>query len=181
MAVGCLPLIAAGLWIRMSTPEQFGRARRQILVPLGLVVLGLLTFYLCRLVPPVPLAIPFIGVYHTVERTQSGYRLVHERPAWRWWHNGDQNFLAQQGDKVYVFFRIFSPTRFSDQVLMRWYLKDEARGWTLQDTIPIKILGGPAEGFRGYGFKTNYQPGEWKGQGETTGRPEDGQGELDLA
>jgi len=167
MAVGCLPLVAAGMWIRMSTPGQFPRARRQILVPLGLVVLGFMTFYFFRLVPPVPLTVPFIGVYHSVERTQSGYRLIHERPQWRWWQNGDQTFLAQPGDKVYVFFRVFSPTRFSDQVQMRWYRKDPARGWTLQDSIPIKIIGGREEGFRGYGFKASYQPGDWKVQIET--------------
>jgi hypothetical protein len=115
----------------------------------------------------VPLSIPFIGVYHSVERTGEGYRLGHERPSWRWWHNGDQRFVAQPGDKVYVFFRVFSPTRFSDEVLMRWYRKDPARGWTLQDSIPIKILGGREEGFRGYGVKASYQPGDWKVQIET--------------
>jgi len=180
MAIGCLPLIAAGMWIRLFTPEQFARARRQILVPLGLVVLGFLTFYLFRLVPPVPLAVPFIGVYHAVERTQSGYRLVHERSPWRWWHNGDQKFLAQPGDKVYVFFRIFSPTRFSDEVLMRWYWKDSGRGWMLQDSIPIKIAGGREEGFRGYGFKSNYQGGPWKVQIETTDGREIGRVYFDL-
>jgi Protein of unknown function (DUF2914) len=167
MAVGCLPLIAVGGWIRMSAPEQFARARRQIFLPLGAVVTVFMVFYLFRLVPPVPLSIPFIGVYHTVERTPSGYRLIHENPHWRWWHNGDQTFLAQPGDKVYVFFRVFSPTRFSDQVLMRWYRKDSARGWMLQDSIPIKIVGGREEGFRGYGFKASYQPGDWKVQIET--------------
>jgi len=180
MAVGCLPLLAAGAWIRMSAPEQFVRARRQILVPLGLVVLGFLTFYLFRLVPPVPLSVPFIGVYHGVERTPSGYRLTHEKPHWRWWHNGDQTFLAQPGDKVYVFFRVFSPTRFSDEVLMRWYRKDPARGWTLQDSIPIKIVGGREEGFRGYGFKASYQPGDWKVQIETTDGREIGRIYFDL-
>jgi hypothetical protein len=180
MAIGSLPLIAAGLWIRVSTPEQFARARRQILVPLGLVVLGFLTFYLFRLVPPVPLTVPFIGVYHTVERTPSGYRLIHERAPWRWWQNGDQQFFAQPGDKVYVFFRIFSPTRFSDQVLMRWYRKDPVHGWQLQDSITIKILGGREEGFRGYGFKASYQPGEWKVQIETNDSREIGRIYFDL-
>jgi len=146
---------------------MFPRARRQMLVPLGGVLIGFLVFYYLRLIPPVPLSIPFIGVYHAVEKTQDSYRLSHERPAWRIWHHGDQEFLAQPGDKVYVFFRIFSPTRFSDQVQLRWYWKDDPRGWALQDTIPIKILGGRAEGFRGYGFKSNYQPGEWKVQVET--------------
>jgi hypothetical protein len=167
MGVGCLPLLAAGWSIRRYAPDRFQRARRQILVPLGIVLIGFLTLYFFRVIPPVPLSLPFIGVYHAVDRIEEGYRLSHERPWWRFWHNGDQAFLAQGGDKVYVFFRVFSPTRFSDEVLMRWYWKDNARGWTLQDSIPIKILGGREQGFRGYGVKSKYQPGSWKVQVET--------------
>jgi len=132
------------------------------------VLAAFLALYLFRLIPPVPLSIPFIGVYHGVEKTSAGYRLLHEEPRWRFWQHGDQHFLAQPGDKVYVFFRIFSPTRFSDQVTMRWFWKPKGRGWMLQDAIPIAIVGGRAEGFRGYGVKSNYQPGDWKVQVETT-------------
>ena len=178
--VGCVPLVGAALWVRRRTPERFLRARAQMLLPLGGVLLVFLVFYLFRLIPPVPLSIPFIGIYHAVERTPEGYMLSHERPRWRVWHNGDQRFLAQPGDKVYVFFRVFSPARFSDQVLLRWYLKDGARGWTLQDSIPIKILGGREEGFRGYGVKANYQPGAWKVQVETGDGREIGRVYFDL-
>ena len=165
--VGCVPLIGLSLWIRARAPERVQQARRQISIPLGLVLVGFLAFYLFRLIPPVPLSIPFIGVYHDVEKTKEGYRLSHERPAWRFWENGDQQFLAQGGDKIYVFFRIFSPTRFSGQVTMRWYWKDNAGRWAPQDSIPINIVGGRKEGFRGYGVKTNYQFGDWKVQVET--------------
>ena len=177
--VGCLPLIGAAAWIRSSVPDLVPQARKQILLPLACVLLGFLVFYFFRLIPPVPLSIPFIGVYHAVDRTQAGYRLSHERPRWRVWHNGDQRFLAQPGDKVYVFFRVFSPTRFSDQVLMRWYWND-GRGWRLQDSIPINIVGGREEGFRGYGVKSNYQPGPWKVQVETTDGREIGRVYFDL-
>ena len=166
--VGCLPLLIVVWEIRAYAPDFFPQTRRQIVVPLGLVLVGFLAFYLFRLIPPVPLSLPFIGVYHGVERMPDSYRLSHERPYWRIWHNGDQSFRAQPGDKVYVFFRIFSPTRFADQVQVRWYWKDAARGWLLQDTIPINILGGRERGFRGYGVKANYQPGRWKVQVETT-------------
>ena len=74
------------------------------------------------------LSVPFIGVYHAVERTQSGYRLSHERNQWAFWRNGDQHFRAQPGDRVYVFFRVFSPARFDDEVSMRWFRR-EPRGW----------------------------------------------------
>ena len=180
MPVGCLPLIGLGWWVRARAPQLFPLARKQIHLPLSLVLLGFFVLYYFRVIPPVPLSIPFIGVYHSVERTEQGYRLGHERPQWRFWHNGDQDFVARPGDKVYVFFRIFSPTRFSDQVLMRWYWKDGARGWTLQDSIPIKIVGGREQGFRGYGFKSNYQAGAWKVQIETTDAREIGRVYFDL-
>ena len=173
MAVGCLPMIALAASIRSRAPERFPRVRNQILVPFGFVLVAFLAAYLFKVIPPVPLSIPFIGVYHAVERTPDTYRLSHERPAWRIWHNGDQEFRAQPGDRVFVFFRIFSPTRFADEVRVRWYHRQE-RGWALQDTIPIKITGGRAEGFRGYGFKSKYQPGEWKVQIETTDEREIG-------
>jgi hypothetical protein len=166
--IGCLPLLIVGWGIRACAPDFFPQTRRQIVVPLGLVLVFFLASYLFRLIPPVPLSLPFIGIYHGVERTPDSYQLSHERPFWRIWHNGDQWFFAQPGDKVYVFFRIFSPTRFADQVQVRWYLNEASRGWVLQDTIPINILGGRERGFRGYGVKTNYQPGRWKVQVETT-------------
>lgn len=180
MLVGSLPVAAMAAWIRTAGPGPFMQARKQILLPFGCVLLGFLTFYLFRLIPPVPLSIPFIGVYHAVERSEEGYRLTHERSPWRWWHNGDQYFLAQPGDRVHVFFRVFSPAHFSDQVLMRWYRKDAARGWVLQDTIQIRIVGGREEGFRGYGAKANYEPGSWKVQVETTDGREIGRIYFDL-
>jgi hypothetical protein len=168
MFVGSVPLVMVGWWIQTYRPQLFERAKKQILVPMGLVLIGFLALYMVRLIPPVPLSIPFIGVYHSVERVPEGYKLGHERPWWRFWQNGDQEFHAHRGDKIFVFFRIFSPTRFSDEVHMRWYWKDNKLGWTMQDSIPIKIVGGREEGFRGFGTKSNYQPGEWKVQVETT-------------
>jgi hypothetical protein len=180
VGLGSLPLLVAAWRVRTAAPGKFPAARRQILLPLGCVVIGFLAFYLFRLIPPVPLSIPFIGVYHQVERSEAGYRLSHERPAWRFWHNGDQRFLAQPGDRIYVFFRVFSPARFSDRVQMHWHWKDPDRGWTLQDSIPISIVGGREQGFRGYGVKSNYQPGEWKVQVETTDGREIGRVYFDL-
>jgi hypothetical protein len=179
MALGCVPMLGLAAWIRRRAPERFPTVRNQILVPFGLMLIVFLGAYLLRVIPPVPLSIPFIGVYHSVERTQDGYRLSHERPAWIFWRHGDQRFRAQPGDRVYVFFRIFSPGSFADEVSMRWFHREQ-RGWSLQDSIPIKIVGGRAEGFRGYGFKSKYQPGAWKVQIETTDGREIGRVYFDV-
>lgn len=155
---GVVPLAVASVW----TPR-----RREILLPLGVVLVAFLGAYLLRITPPVPLSITFMGVYHSVERAGSEYRLEHERPPWRFWHHGDQWFRAQPGDRVHVYFRVFSPARFSDDVVMRWFRRADD-GWAETDAIPVRILGGREAGFRGYGFKSNFQPGLWRVEVETT-------------
>jgi Protein of unknown function (DUF2914) len=179
MTVGCLPMLGLAAWIRERAPARFAAVRSELLVPFGLMLVVFLAAYLLRVIPPVPLSLPFIGVYHAVERTPQGYLLGHERPLWAFWRNGDQHFRAQPGDRVYVFFRVFSPASFADEVSMRWF-HYEPHGWALQDAIPIKIVGGRAEGFRGYGFKSKYQPGAWKVQIETTDGREIGRVYFDL-
>ncbi|MEO8165176.1 MAG: DUF2914 domain-containing protein [Betaproteobacteria bacterium] len=181
MLVACLPMALINRRIRIHAPARTQQARRQILVPFGLVLIAFLALYLVRLIPPVPLSIPFIGVYHNVERSADAFLLSHERPFWRIWHHGDQKFFAQPDDRLYVYFRIFSPTRFADQVLMRWYWKDAGGKWRLQDSIPIEIVGGRQQGFRGYGVKANYQPGDWKLQVETTDEREIGRIYFEIA
>ncbi|HWA14715.1 MAG TPA: DUF2914 domain-containing protein [Burkholderiales bacterium] len=174
MLVGCIPMALLYRRILIHAPGRVVQARRQMMIPFGIVLCTFLALYVVRVIPPVPLSIPFIGVYHGVERQGDRFVLSHERPFWRFWDNGDQQFAAQPGDRVFVFFRIFSPTRFADQVLMRWYREDAAGRWQLQDSIPINIVGGRAQGFRGYGMKSNYQPGRWKLQVETTDEREIG-------
>jgi hypothetical protein len=65
-------------------------------------------------------------------------------------------------------------------VQVRWFWQPAGHGWTLQDTIPINIVGGREEGFRGYGVKSNYQPGSWKVQVETKDGREIGRIYFDL-
>jgi len=181
MVVGCLPLVGLGWWLQVYRPGRFERAKTEILLPMACVLIGYTSLYVLKLTPPVPLSIPFIGVYHGVERTDAGYLLAHERPWWKFWANGDQDFVAQSPDRIYVAFRIFSPTHFSDEVVMNWFWKDNRLGWVRQDAVPIKIVGGRHEGFRGYGVKTNYQPGAWKVQVETTDGREIGRVYFDLS
>jgi hypothetical protein len=159
---GLVPsMILYRLTVRWGASEAGSRV--QILRPALLVFLTFLIFYFVRIIPPVPLSLQHIGIYHTVKKTQDGkFELGHERPWWRFWQNGDQWFQAQPGDKIIAFFRLFSPSGFTDQVQIAWYLKDPRHGWTAQDRIPIKIMGGRDQGFRGYAVKSNFTVGEWR-------------------
>lgn len=154
--------------------------KRHVLIPTLGVHLVFLIGYYASLIPPVPVAVKKIGVYYNVEKRDGKYIGSHLRPFWKFWGKGSQNFSARSGDKVAVLLSIFSPTRFSDQVYLKWYLDDPKKGWTLQDSIPLSILGGRDEGFRGFGVKAHYQIGDWRVIVETSDGREVGRINLTI-
>lgn len=130
----------------------------------GMTVLSIFgLFYYLGWIPPVPLSTQEIGIYHGVEKIDGNYVLKHETPSWMFWLYGDQNFVAQQGDEVFVFVRVFSPAKFSDHVILHWQLYNhKTQKWMTTDRIVMKIIGGRRGGYRGYASKKNYQEGDYR-------------------
>jgi hypothetical protein len=143
------------------------RAAHHLLAPALSVQLLFSGLYFVGALPPVPLSIQYLGIFHEVERRGDAYLLHHENPSWRFWHRGDQVFHARTGDRIYGFARIFSPTDFADEVFVRWLHREANGDWTTSDRIPVGITGGRSEGFRGFTYKRNYQPGDWQLRVET--------------
>ena len=143
---------------------------RQALGPAIGVQALLLVLFVAHLVPPVPLSVRSLGVWHRVEREGAEFKLSRlPRPRWRDpWRGDERVFVARPGDKVFVFTRVFAPHNFRDQVRVRWATWEPARRkWTQSDAIPLRIVGGREEGFGGYAYKQNWTPGEWEVSVET--------------
>ena len=150
-----------------------------IALPTQSVFLIFFFLYFLQLIPPVPLSLKKIGIYHDVKKTSAGYVLSHEQPWWKFWHQGDRQFIAVDNDKIFCYFRIFSPTGFTDQVKVRWLYKMK-NGWNSSDAIPVKIAGGRDHGFRGFTWKENFQPGKWQVRIETMDNREIGRLNFDV-
>lgn len=140
---------------------------RRFMIPGAVVILAMFALYQLKLIPPVPLSVKKMGVYHNIEKRDGMYVLQHERPWWKFWRSGDQDFYAAPGDKIYFFAKIFSPARFDDTVTLHWWQKGP-RGWLSTDRIPMRVVGGRHQGFRGFSVKANYTPGDWCVGVETT-------------
>lgn len=140
------------------------QALRQIAIPGFGVLAALLLFYVVRVMPPVPLAVTFSGVYHGVKKEGGAYHLSHEAKWWKPWQKGDQDFLARPGDKAYYFFSIFAPKGFDwYTVNVRWYYDHPDKGWTLVSTVPLTIRNkGIERGYRSYAYNSNPKPGDWR-------------------
>lgn len=137
---------------------------RTVLAPSFSVITLFVVFTFMGWIPPVPLSVVEQGIYHNVEKSDGDYLLSTEKIWWKFWHSGDQYFQARPGDRIYYYAQVYSPSRFSDEIFVQWSQKSPKGLWQPADKIPLKIVGGRKMGFRGYTYKTNYQPGEWRVQ-----------------
>jgi hypothetical protein len=150
-------------------PEERRTQRFKLFLPAGAVLTVIPVLYILRLVPPVPLSVKYDGIYHDVEKTARGYVLRAQRPPlYMFWRRDSRPFRARPGDRIFYFARVFAPRRFQHRVMLRWEYWDEKTGrYVTSDRIPMTVIGGRGEGFRGFAVKSNFQPGLWRASVET--------------
>lgn len=174
-------LLLARLMARWGKDRR--RAFRQAVGPAVGVQALLLVLFVLHLVPPVPLSVRSLGVWHRVEREAGEFKLS-RLPRGRWadpWRKDERVFLARPGDRVFVFTRIFAPHNFRDEVRVRWARWEPARGaWAESDAIPLRIVGGREEGFGGYAYKQNWSVGDWRVAVETADGREIGRTRFEI-
>lgn len=158
-AAACVAALAWRLGARL--PDQREDVRRHVVMPFAAVAVLFAVLYFTKLIPPVPLSLSEIGIYHEVRREGDRFALTSTRPRWKFWQRGDQDFLARPGDAIYCWVSVFSPTRFKERLEVRWRFREEG-GWGEPDAIPLPITGGRDEGWRGYTFKARHKPGRWR-------------------
>jgi hypothetical protein len=171
----CAGLVILAVWqILLKFKVDFVRLKNYLLVPAASVIVIFSLLYAAGVIPPVPLSLKQIGIYHNIERQNGRFILSHEVPSWNFWSDGDQDFQAREGDRIYLFSRIFAPGGFKDKLYFHFQIKNRQGKWQTTDRIPLTIVGGRDAGFRGYAYKQNYREGEWRALVETTERLEIG-------
>jgi hypothetical protein len=143
------------------------QALKQIAMPgFGVLVVALILFVV-RVLPPVPLAVTFSGIYHDVKGVNVAkgreYHLYHEPKGWKFWVKDDRDFLLRQGDVAYYFFSVFAPKGFDQyKVNVRWFYDDPQKGWKQESSFsPTLRTTGAERGFRYYALTRNLKPGGW--------------------
>jgi len=168
MFVLAIATATAPLIVIAFAHHRWTRDRKQVIVHALVPSLGvqalLLVLYVFKLIPPVPLSLMDIGIYHRVERTETGgYQVTYRTPPWyRFWQRDDSTFLAASGDRVYCFLRVFAPNGFRDEIRVAWFYKPPSHDWTSEGDVPIAVTGGRENGFGGFSYKQNWQLGDWR-------------------
>jgi hypothetical protein len=175
-AMGTLPFLAGmaasvavfyGFYRILARPPALPGLRTRLVHPFVAIAALFTVLYFAHAIPPVPLSVSYLGIFHGAEKVEGEYRLAYNRPWWKFWQHGDQTFYARPGDVIHCFARVYSPARFSGQLKVLWMYRDPRQGWIPSDTLPLPITGGREEGFRGVTQKSNFQPGKWQVRIET--------------
>jgi len=118
--------------------------------------------YQTGILPPLPLSIQDIGIYHLVTRTDSGYRTVGEPSAWYAPLIGTDVHIAPSSP-LYAYSAVFAPTAFSTNLVHVWEHYDETqRTWVTVSKIGFPIKGGRDGGYRGYSIVDRTSAGKWR-------------------
>lgn len=146
-------------------------ANRRVLWPFVLMIFISFNFlYFNNMIPPIPLSLKDIGVYHEVERLQGGgYRLRFEQVPWYALRAKTASVFHQSGDEpVYVFGSVYAPLALTTDILHRWSYFDELKHiWVTAHIVEFPISGGRLQGFRGYSVKEHLALGKWRVAVET--------------
>jgi hypothetical protein len=147
-------------------PERIRAIWKVLVVSIGSIYVLINIFYFTNIIPPVPLSLKDIGVYHSVEFTSEGdYAVSYEQNQgfFSWLKRPDSDFHRAPNEPVYVYSSVFAPTDLSTKIFHRWEHYDDAkREWVITDQVSFPIYGGRDGGYRGYSLKVNILPGRWR-------------------
>ena len=167
-----LGIIAGFLFLLLTI--VFRRKEPQKVLGVAAIVLCIfLTFnllYFLNIIPPVPLSLKDIGIYHSLLKKSDGnYTGLYEpSPWWQVWRNTSRAYTLSAGESAFCFSSVFAPTNLSAPVYHRWEKYDDAKGaWETQSLVAFPIAGGRADGYRGYTVKSALTAGEWRCDVET--------------
>lgn len=159
-------LLLGALWF--VDARRVRESLRGILIG-TVAVYGLITvLYFSNVLPPIPLSLKDIGVYHGIQRTGANYTALEESSPWHARITGVSLTLVK-GAPLYAYSSVFAPTKLSTQIVHRWQYYDEIEGeWETVSTIPFAISGGRDGGYRGWSELVPTAEGTWRVRVETT-------------
>lgn len=152
-------------------PNFMSMQMRSIVFTVGTIFVSFNFLYFTNVIPPIPLSLKEVGIYHSVVHFQETgeYQLKYEEA--RWWQpfkNSDDTYHPVSGDSVFCYAQVFAPTKLATDIVHVWERKNEETGdWDEHARLTYSIAGGRAGGFRGYTLINNFVDGKWRCSVET--------------
>lgn len=125
--------------------------------------------YFVNVIPPVPLALKDIGIYHSLLRKADGsYVALYEPRAWfEVWRATNSRYVLTDSKSAFCFSSVFAPADLDTPIYHKWEYKNSQGEWEVRSRVSFDISGGRADGYRGWSVKSSLVEGEWRCSVET--------------
>ncbi len=170
---GALSLLIIFLYLKLLryfTPVIFKESKKVLVLSIGTIFFLINALYFLNLIPPIPLSIKDIGVYHSIMKNADGDFVVAEEEsnAWKRFFSIYKDVHINPGEPISVYSAIFSPTKLDIGIVHEWQLYDEvSRRWISKSRIALSVVGGRGDGFRTFSTHTELIKGSWRVNVET--------------
>jgi len=150
------------LWV--LDRDRYRQSRWQIIAGAIAITAAMNGFYFTRVLPPLPLALSSVGIYHEIRHTGSSYQVQEEPQPWmvRFGFTRPVVHVAP-GEKLALYSAVFAPIRMTTRITHRWQWWDSrSNHWQTLSKVSFDISGGRGRGYRGYSLKSGLRAGDWR-------------------
>jgi hypothetical protein len=164
---GVLAIAAFLLFLRVLSDvgyDRYRQSRWQLLGGMIAITVAMNAFYFTGILPPLPLALSNVGIYHAIKHNGAVYNASGEKQS-LYASLGIEPALMHvaPGQPLYLYSAVFAPIRLTTHISHRWRFYDPAiKHWMTQSVVSFAISGGRDGGYRVYSTKSNLKPGAWR-------------------
>ena len=144
--------------------ERYRQSRLRLLGGAIAITIAMNAFYFTGILPPLPLALLRVGVYHAIKHEKGQYTASTEVEPWYTDYTIAIPVLhVAPGESLALYSAIFAPIKLNTRITHLWERYDAKRSvWVAQSRISYSISGGREGGYRAYTVKSTPQPGNWR-------------------
>ena len=144
--------------------NRFNEKRELRIFAVGLIYVLINVCYFANLIPPIPLALKQIGVYHSITKIGNDYLVTYEKtPKYFFWQKESRVLHLASGEGAYVWSAVFAPGTLSVPIVHEWRRFDPSSNkWVTVSEVEFPIIGGRDGGYRGYSFIKGITEGKWR-------------------
>lgn len=150
------------LWV--LDRDRYRQSRWEIIGGVVVITAAMNAFYFARVLPPLPLALSDVGIYHAIRHTGSIYQVQEEPQPWTVRFGFAKPVLhVVPGERLALYSAVFAPIRMTTRITHRWQWWDPgSKHWQTLSRVSFAISGGREHGYRGYSLKSGLRPGAWR-------------------
>lgn len=171
ISLGIMAVFASVLFIFVLRGDRAHQLRQITALITGIfIIFNVLYFF--NIIPPVPLSLKDIGVYHSVlKSSDGGYLVIYEPTPWYvFWRDTSAVLHYEPGQSAYCFSSVYAPTDLTTPIYHVWeYYNPSTKSWETMEKISYDISGGRKDGYRGFSATAALMPGQWRCDVETSG------------